>query len=53
MTADSTRRPRGRPRTFDRDRALGVVIDSYWRGSVDSVSVNEIYRRAKVSKPGL
>ena len=53
MTADSTRRPRGRPRTFDRDRALGVVIDSYWRGSVDSVSVNEICRRAKISKPGL
>ena len=53
MTADSTRRPRGRPRTFDRDRALGVVIDSYWRGSVESVSVNEICRRAKISKPGL
>lgn len=53
MTRDSTRRPRGRPRTFDRVRTLDVVIDSYWRGSVDSVSVNEICRRAKISKPGL
>jgi hypothetical protein len=38
---------------LDRVRTLDAAIDSYWRGSVDSVSVNEIYRRAKVSKPGL
>lgn len=53
MTTDSTRRPRGRPKTFDRARTLDVAIDSYWRDGVDAVSVNEICRRAKVSKPGL
>ncbi|MEY4231045.1 MAG: hypothetical protein RLZZ362_1894 [Actinomycetota bacterium] len=53
MTDDSTKRPRGRPKTFDRARTLDVAIDSYWRHSVDSVSVNEICRRAKISKPGL
>lgn len=53
MTDDSTRRPRGRPKTFDRARTLDVAIDSYWRDSVDSVSVNEICRRAMISKPGL
>lgn len=53
MTDDSTRRPRGRPKTFDRARTLDVAIDSYWRDSVDSVSVNEICRRARISKPGL
>jgi TetR/AcrR family transcriptional regulator, copper-responsive repressor len=53
MTADSTKRPRGRPKTFDRDRTLDVAIDSYWRDGLDSVSVNEICRRAGISKPGL
>jgi AcrR family transcriptional regulator len=53
MTDDSTKRLRGRPKTFDRARTLDVAIDSYWRDSVDSVSVNEICRRAKISKPGL
>jgi AcrR family transcriptional regulator len=53
MASNSTRRPRGRPKTLDRARTLDVAIDSYWRESVDSVSVNEICRRAKVSKPGL
>lgn len=53
MTTDSTKRARGRPKTFDRDRVLDVAIDSYWREGVDAVSVNEICRRAKVAKPGL
>jgi TetR/AcrR family transcriptional regulator, copper-responsive repressor len=53
MTGDSTKRPRGRPKTFDRARTLDVAIDSYWRDGVDAVSVNEICRRAKISKPGL
>lgn len=53
MTDGSTKRPRGRPKTFDRARTLDVAIDSYWRDGVDSVSVNEICRRAGISKPGL
>lgn len=53
MTGDSTTRKRGRPKTFDSARTLDVAIDSYWRDGVDSVSVNEICRRAKISKPGL
>ena len=53
MTDDSTKRRRGRPKTFDRARTLDVAIDSYWRDGVDAVSVNEICRRAKISKPGL
>lgn len=53
MAVDSTRRARGRPKTFDRDRVLEVAIDSYWRDGVDATSVNEICRRAKTSKPGL
>ena len=53
MTDDSTKRARGRPKTFDRDRTLDVAIDSYWRDGVESVALNEICRRAGVSKPGL
>lgn len=53
MTGEPSRRPRGRPKTFDRDRTLQVAVDSYWCEGVDGVSVNEICRRAKISKPGL
>ncbi len=53
MTDGTTKRGRGRPKTFDRDRALAVAIDSYWRDGVVEVSVNEICRRADISKPGL
>jgi AcrR family transcriptional regulator len=53
MTDDSSKRTRGRPKTFDRARTLDVAIDSYWRDGVDAVSLNEICRRAHVSKPGL
>lgn len=53
MTDDSTKRPRGRPKTFDRARTLDVAVDSYWRDGVDAVSINEICRRAGISKPGL
>jgi len=53
MTGDFSKRTRGRPKTFDRARTLDVAIDSYWRDGVDAVSLNEICRRAHVSKPGL
>lgn len=44
---------RGRPKTFDRDRAIEVAMDCYWREGADGVSLNEICRRAEVSKPGV
>lgn len=53
MTPEPTRRPRGRPKTFDRARTLEVAVDSYWRDGIDTVSVNEICRRAGVAKPGV
>ena len=53
MTPEPTRRPRGRPKTFDRARTLEVAVDSYWRDGIDAVSVNEICRRAGVAKPGV
>lgn len=53
MTVKSPKRVRGRPKTFDREYTLGVAIDGYWREGIESVSVNEICRRAGVSKPSL
>jgi len=43
----------GRPRTFDRERVIETAVESYWRDGVDGVSLNEICRRAGVSKPGV
>ena len=43
----------GRPRTFDADHVIDVAVESYWADGVEAVSVNEICRRAGVSKPGL
>lgn len=53
MNDDTTKPTRGRPKTFDRAKTLNVAVESYWRDGVDGVSINEICRRAQVSKPGL
>jgi len=45
--------PLGRPKTLDRDHIIKVAMESYWRDGPTAVSVNEICRRAGVSKPGL
>ncbi len=47
------KRRRGRPKTFDREHTLDVAVDGYWREGVDSLSLNEVCRRAEISKPGL
>ena len=44
---------RGRPQTFDRDRVIQVAMMSYWRDGSSKVSLNEICKRAGVSKPGI
>ncbi len=44
---------RGRPSTFPRDRVVRVAMDAYWSEGPEAVSLNEICRRAAVSKPGL
>ena len=46
-------RGRGRPKTIDRERVIDIAMDSYWREGTDAVSLNELCRRADVSKPAL
>ncbi len=53
MGEEASGAKRGRPKTFDRERVLDVAVDSYWREGIEAVSLNEICRRARVSKPGL
>ena len=43
----------GRPKTLNREHALAVALEGYWREGVYGMSVNEVCRRAKISKPGL
>ena len=53
MKGRSTKATPGRPKTLDRDHVLQVAINSYWSQGPTAISLNEICRRAGVSKPGL
>ncbi|HAD28055.1 MAG TPA: AcrR family transcriptional regulator [Rhodobacteraceae bacterium] len=53
MEERSPRATLGRPKTLDRNRVLQVAMESYWSEGPTAVSVNEICRRAGISKPGL
>lgn len=53
MTETTPKKTRGRPKTFASDHALDVAFDGYWREGMYGMSVNEVCRRAGVSKPGL
>ena len=44
---------RGRPKTLDRQKTLDVAMKAYWQDGIGKVSLNEICRRAEISKPGL
>ena len=53
MSEEPHKRGRGRPQALDRQRTVELAMASYWCDGVRNVSMNEICRRADVSKPGL
>ena len=53
MSQPPEKRGRGRPQTLDRQRTVELAMASYWCDGVRNVSMNEICRRADVSKPGV
>jgi len=54
MVDETSEAPKpGRPKTFARDRAIDVAMEAYWREGTDDVPLNEVCRRAGVSKPGV
>lgn len=44
---------RGRPKIEDRERVLDIAMDAYWQEGFAAVSLNDICRRAQISKPRL
>jgi AcrR family transcriptional regulator len=53
MSAKPLTASRGRPKTLDRDHIIDVAIRVYWEEWSGGVSLNELCKKAKVSKPGL
>ena len=42
---------RGRPPTFDREETINLAMDCYWNEGPNGISINELCRRTKTSKP--
>ncbi len=53
MSLEMEKRGRGRPKTLDQQRTIEIAMTSYWCDGVREVSINEICRRADVSKPSV
>ena len=52
--SESPRKPRrGRPKTVDRERAIELAMESYWRDGLFACSLSELCRRIGLSKPAL
>jgi AcrR family transcriptional regulator len=46
-------RPRGRPRTFDREHALAVATELFWRYGYDGTSIADLTQQMGVTPPTL
>lgn len=53
MESLTRRSIKGRPKTLNPEHVLNIAMNLYWEKGVDGVSVNEICKRANVSKPSL
>ena len=53
MSNEKSKRTRGRPKTLDREYLLNISMDAYWKEGFEKISLNEICKRAHVSKPGV
>ena len=53
MILKEKKRSRGRPKTLNRENILNISMQAYWEEGIEAVSLNEICKRANVSKPGI
>ena len=53
MAIEETKRSRGRPKTLNKEYILNASMKAYWEEGIEAISLNEICKRANVSKPGL
>ena len=47
------KRSAGRPRTFDREQALGIALDLFWRHGYDGTSIPQLTTAMGISPPSL
>ncbi|WP_029146648.1 TetR/AcrR family transcriptional regulator [Methylophilus sp. 5] len=53
MSNISPKRPRGRPRSFDKDQALSIALDLFRKKGFDNTSLDDLTTALNVNKPSL
>lgn len=53
MNNISPKRPRGRPRNFDKDQALRIALDLFRKKGFDNTSLDDLTAALNVNKPSL
>lgn len=51
--AQAPKKPRGRPREFDRDQALEAAMEVFWRKGFDATSISDLTEAMGVNPPSL
>jgi AcrR family transcriptional regulator len=53
QTTSSSKRSAGRPRVFDREQALSIALDLFWRHGFDGTSIPQLTAAMNISPPSL
>ena len=51
--AEAPRKPRGRPRAFDREQALEAAMEVFWRRGFDGTSISDLTEAMGINPPSL